>query len=94
MIEPDELLFMAVTSNMLEDVLENIHISDIAKKALLRDEGTLGMLYKVVRDIEEFNINAIVDFSKKHKLKAEEIQEIILQSIEDVNSFESSLKAS
>ncbi len=78
----------------LEDVLENIHISDIAKKALLKDEGTLGMLYKVVRDIEEFNINAIVDFSKKYKLKAEEIQEIILQSIEDVNSFESSLKAS
>ena len=78
----------------LEDVLESIHISDLSKNALLYDEGTLGMLYKVVRDIEEFNVPEIVAFSKKYKIAEEAIQEVILKSIEDVNSFESKLKAS
>ncbi len=78
----------------LEDILDNIHISDIAKKALLHDEGTLGMLYKVVRDIEEFNVEAIVAFSNRYKVATDEIQEIILKSIEDVNSFEKALQES
>lgn len=72
----------------LTDILENIHISDISKKALLYDEGTLGMLYKVVRDIEEFNIDEIVAFSKRYKIASEKVQEIILDSIEEVNQFE------
>ena len=78
----------------LEDILESIHISDIAKKALLHDEGTLGILYKVVRDIEEFNVEAITAFTNRYKVATDEIQEIILQSIEDVNSFEVALKSS
>ena len=78
----------------LEDILENIHISDIAKKALLHDEGTLGMLYKAVRDIEEFNVDAIVAFSKRYKVATDDIQEVILKSIEDVNSFEKALQES
>ena len=77
----------------LEDILENIHISELSKDALLYDKGTLGMLYKVVRDIEEFNINEIVAFSKRFKVAEEAIQEIILKSIEEVNLFESNLKA-
>ncbi len=78
----------------LSDILEHIHISDIAKKALLRDEGTLGMLYKIVRDIEEFNVSEIVAFSKKYRLVEDAIQEVILQAIENVNKFEKSLKDS
>lgn len=78
----------------LEDVLEGIHISELSRDALLYDKGTLGILYKVVRDIEEFNVNEIVAFSKRYKVAEEAIQEVILKSIEDVNSFESSLQAS
>lgn len=78
----------------LTDILEHIHISDIAKKALLHDEGTLGMLYKLVRAVEDFNVAEIVAFSKRYKVAEESIQEVILKSIEDVNEFESSLKAS
>ena len=84
-------LMDAVFGVELEEILENIHISDLAKKALLNDEGTLGMLYMVVRDIEEFNINAIVTFTKRYRVATDDIQNIILKSIEEVNSFEKSL---
>lgn len=77
----------------IEDVLENIHISELSKNALLYDKGTLGMLYKAVRDIEEFNVNEIVAFSKKYKVAEKAIQEVILKSIEEVNLLESNLKA-
>ena len=87
-------LIGSIFNARLEDVIESIHISDISKNALLHDEGTLGMLYKVVRDIEEFNVSEIVAFSKKYKVAEEAVQEVILRSIEDVNSFESSLKNS
>ena len=76
----------------LEDVLESIHISELSKNALLYDQGTLGMLYKAVRDIEEFNISEIVAFSKKCRVTEEAIQEVILKSIEEVNLLESNLK--
>ncbi len=75
----------------LKDILENMHISDIAKKALLDDSGTLGLIYKLVRDIEDFNITGIMAFSKRYKLQEDKLQKIILSSIEDVNSFEETL---
>lgn len=87
-------LVSSVFKARLEDVLENINISEYSKDALLYDKGTLGMLYKVVRDIEEFNIAEIVAFSQKYKVAEEAIQEVILKSIEDTNSFEKSLNAS
>ena len=84
-------LMDAVFGVKLEEILENIHISEVAKKALLHDEGTLGMLYKLVRDIEEFNIQAIMEFTDKYKVAGDELQAIILKSIEEVNSFENAL---
>ncbi len=78
----------------LAEILEHINISDIAKKALLKDEGTLGMLHKAVRDIEDFNISAISDFSKRYRVLEESIQEVILAAIENVNEFEESMKNS
>ena len=71
-----------------------MHISDTVKRALLNDEGTLGMIYKTVRDIEEINIPEIVKFSKRYKVSEKKLQDIILFAIQDVNDFESLLKAS
>lgn len=85
-------LIEAIFKTKLSEILEHIHISELATKALLRDEGTLGMLYKVVRDIEDFNVPAIVAFSKKYRVDEEKIQEVILRGIEDVNEFEASLQ--
>jgi len=77
-----------------EDVLENIHVSDLTKNAILYDEGTLGTLYKTVRDIEEFNISEIMNFCEKYKLEESSVQEIILECIDEVNALEKSLKVS
>ena len=85
-------LIDAIFKVPLEEVLSKIHISELSREALLYDKGTLGMLYKAVRDIEEFNIDAIVAFSKKYKVAEEAIQEVILKGIEDTNNFERHLK--
>ena len=87
-------LISTVFKAPLEVILKNIHISDLSRDALLYDKGTLGMLYKIVRDIEEFNIAEIVAFSKRYKIAEEAIQEVILKSIEDVNSFEKQIRDS
>ena len=50
------------------------------------------MLYKVVRAVEDFNVAEIVEFSKRYKVAEEDIQNVILKSIEDVNTFEDSMK--
>ncbi|MCD4667293.1 MAG: HDOD domain-containing protein [Sulfurimonas sp.] len=76
----------------LEEILESIHISDVSKKALLNDEGTLGLIYKVIRDIEEFNVVEIDNFCKKYKLATDLLQDIIIKSMQEVNSFENALK--
>ncbi|WP_415250805.1 EAL and HDOD domain-containing protein [Sulfurimonas sp.] len=78
----------------LEDVLEHIHVSELSRDALLYDKGTLGMLYKTVRDIEEFNVAEIVAFSKRYKVAEKEIQDVILLSIENVNNLERDLNGS
>ena len=81
-------------STELTKILEDMYISDLVKKALLEDAGTLGMLYKVVRDIEEFNVIEIVAFTKKYKLAEKTIQDIIIASIEEVNNYEKDLNES
>jgi hypothetical protein len=58
----------------------------------LYDKGTLGILYKTVRDIEEFNVNELVAFCKKYSLSEEILQEVILQGMDNVNQFEKSFE--
>ena len=74
----------------LEEILNNINISDEVKNALLDDEGTFGDIYKVVRSVEDMNINAIVDFEMRYKLAPNKIKNIIMDSIEAVAKFEHS----
>lgn len=85
-------LVSTIFNTKLINILEHIHISDISKKALLYDEGTLGKLYKLVRDIEEFKIEEIVMFCEKYKLEGEKLQEIIFNSLESVSAFELALR--
>ena len=72
----------------LEEILQSIFISKVVKNALLHDKGTLGVIYKLVRDIEEINVEEIAAFSKKYRLDDELLQEVILKSIQNVNNFE------
>jgi EAL and modified HD-GYP domain-containing signal transduction protein len=72
----------------LVDILEQMHISDEVKDALLRGEGKLGEIYMLVRDIEVFNTKSMKIFEERYKLKSGCIKDLVVESIEDVNSFE------
>jgi len=72
----------------LETILEQMNISEDVKLAVLDDAGELGDIFHLVREIEQFNPHAIVDFEKKHQLQAGTIETIAVQAMKDVNSFE------
>ncbi len=83
-----------VFSVELKHILEHMCISEAVSNALLKDEGILGELYILVRDIEDFNTQAIEDFALKHKVELEKINSAVMESIEHVNDFEQSYHAS
>lgn len=78
----------------LTEALEHLHISDEVEDALLHDAGELGEIYALVREIEQFHIDAIEAFALKYHLGAEDINRVIAQSIENVNLFENKTIAS
>ena len=90
-----EAYFVGVLSLMdtlfgvqLERILDDMHVSDDVKSAILYDYGTLGEIFALVRGIEEFDTNAIRQFEERYELHSNIIKEIVLQSIKEVNSFE------
>ncbi len=87
-------LMDTVFSVELEHILEHMYISEAVSDALLKDEGILGEIYILVRNIEKFNTQAIEDFAHKHKIALERINLAVMESIEHVNDFEQSYKAS
>ena len=72
----------------LEKVLEQLYISDEVSLALLKSEGILGEIYTLVKNIEAFDTKAITEFTEKYNINHSDIDAIILNSIEEVNSFE------
>lgn len=75
----------------LETILDDMNVSDKVTAALLKDRGTLGELYALVRAIENHDIQAMEDFTISHNLSADAIERIVLKSIENVNEFENAL---
>lgn len=72
----------------MEELLENINISEEVKAAILFDEGVFGELYKVIRDMENINIEGIRQFETKYKLPANKLEEISEESIAEVTKLE------
>jgi len=72
----------------LRDILDSIHISDEVRNALLDDEGLLGEIYALVKETENFDIKAIYRFEKKYKLEHKTIENLVLQSMQEVEKFE------
>ena len=72
----------------LEKILEDINISTDVELALLKEEGFLGEVYKLIKNIESFDVVLIEKFEKKYKLETGTLQQIMMQSIENVNKFE------
>ena len=75
----------------LERILKDMNVSDEVADALLKDEGILGDIYALIRDIEAFDTHAVEAFTLKYNLDAKALEELILKSMEDVNSFEDSM---
>ena len=75
----------------LDKILDDINVSDSVKNALLKDEGILGDIYALVRNIEAFNVNTINDFTVKYNLPSNVIEHVMIKSIENVNAFENAL---
>lgn len=76
----------------LETILDDMHVDDIIKDALLNDSGILGDIYVVVRDIESFHVHGVSKFIKKHNLDKSIIDELALSSMQKVTIFENALK--
>jgi len=72
----------------LEEILQNINISDEVKEALLYEKGLFGDIYKVVKSVEYMDIDTIVDFEMKYNLTANKIKDIIIDSIAEVAKLE------
>jgi len=78
-------LIDTVFSVSLETILEDINVSKEVCDAILEDKGILGEIFKLVRDIEVCDSDAINAFEKKHNI---ELEAIVFQAMQDVNSFE------
>jgi len=73
----------------LATLLEDMHISQEVEDALLKEDGILGEIFVLVKDIEMFNTSAVEAFEVKYSLPCDAIENIAIQSMEDVNNFES-----
>lgn len=105
MIKPDvrsnllgEAYFIGVLSLMdtllgisLETVLDELHVAQGVKSALLNKTGLLGEIYSLILDIEHFETGMIDDFMIRHNLRADAIEKLLVESIENVNAFEKTL---
>ena len=86
-------LIEVVFSVELKQILEEMNVSENVEKALLKDEGILGDIYILIRDLESFHTENIEAFKKQYKLEDDIIENILIQSMKDVNEFENPTKA-
>ena len=84
-------LIDTVFGEKLEKILDDINVDDVVKDALLKDKGMLGEIYALIRDIESFHTNGIANFVKKYKLEESMIDELSLESMEEVTAFENAI---
>ncbi|MDF1878072.1 EAL domain-containing protein [Sulfurimonas sp. SAG-AH-194-C20] len=77
-----------VFSMDLATILDEMNISQAVREAIIEDKGLLGEIFKLVRDIEKFDYDAVDRFEKKNALRAGTIEKIVFASIHEVNNFE------
>ncbi|MDO9267124.1 MAG: EAL domain-containing protein [Sulfurimonas sp.] len=81
-------LIDAVFEENLEKILDEMNVYDVVRNALLRDSDILGEIYALVRDIEAFKPDAVIDFEEKHDLSNGVINKIIIECMQEVTAFE------
>ncbi len=71
-----------VFSKEMEDFLDDINISNTVKNALLYERGILGEIYKIVKDIGAFDLEAQAVFEKSYGLEEGSVKELMSEYIE------------
>jgi len=96
----DQAYFVGVLSlidvlfnEKMEKILDEMNVYDVVRSALLKDEGILGEIYALIRDIEEFDPKAIAEFEKRHSLEGGVIGDVVIESMKDVAVFEVALSS-
>jgi EAL and modified HD-GYP domain-containing signal transduction protein len=77
----------------LERILEDLNISKEVTNALLKDDGLLGEIYALIRDIEAFDTRSVHIFTSKYNLGTHEIEDVVLKSMAEVTTFEEAMTA-
>ena len=72
----------------LEDILEQMNISQEVKDAIIKEQGLLGEIFRLVKDIENFNTQSVHSFEQTHSLKTGTVERIMFESMKELNSFE------
>jgi c-di-GMP phosphodiesterase len=81
-------LIDVIFSVKLEDILQNMHISDEVKEAILEQTGLLGEIYALVKRTEAFDVKAARLFEKKHGLEHKRVENLVLECMREVQKFE------
>ena len=71
-----------VFSKEMEDFLDDINVSNTVKNALLYERGILGEIYKIVKDIGAFDLEAQAVFEKSYGLEEGSVKELMSEYIE------------
>ncbi|TKI70991.1 EAL domain-containing protein [Sulfurimonas crateris] len=77
----------------MQKILDEMNVYDVVRNALLEDSGILGEIYALIRDIEEFNPKAMMEFEERHSLKSGVIGEITIECMKEVAVFEVALSS-
>ena len=72
----------------LETILKEMNVSEAVEAALLRDEGVLGEVFSLVKEIELFHTDSIAAFEKKYELEKDSIENIAIEAMKSLQSFE------
>ncbi|MCK9454593.1 MAG: HDOD domain-containing protein [Sulfurimonas sp.] len=72
----------------MQKILDEMNVYDVVKSALLHDKGILGEIYVLVRDIEEFKPDSIIEFERRHSLQSGTISNITIECMKETSAFE------
>jgi c-di-GMP phosphodiesterase len=70
-----------------KELLEELHISDEVKSAILDQKGLLGDIFQVVKDVEAFDVEGISIFETKYNLDPTSVKKAIAESIDFEGKF-------
>ncbi|MDY0122739.1 EAL domain-containing protein [Sulfurimonas sp.] len=77
----------------MQKILDEMNVYDVVRDAILKDSGILGEIYALIRDIEEFNPKAMMEFEERHDLESGVLGKIMIECMKEVAVFEVALSS-